>query len=164
MEVGKLHWPPEVLTLLLLICRFRAITSSYYRGALGAILVYDVTRRSTFDNVKKWLEELRKHGDPDIVVLLVGNKSDLKQNRQVDPEEGTNLAEEESICFMETSAKDNLNVEEAFVEIITRIHTITRQKLLESKSFKAMHGLQGGREIIHLDEVTPTKQSNCCSQ
>ncbi|KAI4341522.1 hypothetical protein MLD38_026234 [Melastoma candidum] len=58
--------------------RFRAITSSYYRGALGALLVYDITRRSTFDEVKKWLHELREFGNPEMVVVLVGNKLDLK--------------------------------------------------------------------------------------
>ncbi|MBA0773746.1 hypothetical protein Gotri_009000, partial [Gossypium trilobum] len=60
---------------------FRAITSSYYRGALGAVLVYDITRRTTFENVKKWMHELREFGNSDIVVVLVGNKSDLTQFR-----------------------------------------------------------------------------------
>ncbi|KAE8709663.1 Ras-related protein RABA6a [Hibiscus syriacus] len=73
--------------------RFRAITSSYYRGALGAVLVYDITRRATFDSVKKWMHELREFGDSTIVVVLVGNKSDLSQFREVTEEEARNLAE-----------------------------------------------------------------------
>ncbi|OMO96769.1 Small GTPase superfamily [Corchorus capsularis] len=79
--------------------RFRAITSSYYRGALGALLVYDITRRATFTNVKKWMHELREYGNLDMVVVLVGNKSDLGQSREVSEEEGRNLAETEGIRF-----------------------------------------------------------------
>lgn len=67
--------------------RYRAITSSYYRGAVGALLVYDITSPTTFENVDRWLTELRQHADPDIVVLLVGNKSDLRHIRSVSTEE-----------------------------------------------------------------------------
>ncbi|XVE49770.1 hypothetical protein DITRI_Ditri01bG0108200 [Diplodiscus trichospermus] len=110
---------------MLFLFRFRAITSSYYRGALGALLVYDITRRTTFANVKKWLNELREYGNLEMVVVLVGNKSDLGQSRQVSEEEGRNVAEAEGLFFMETSALENLNVEEAFLQMITKIHEIT---------------------------------------
>ncbi|KAK4749131.1 hypothetical protein SAY87_026580 [Trapa incisa] len=145
--------------------RFRAITSSYYRGALGALLVYDITRSPTFNSVKKWLTELRDFGNPDMVVVLVGNKSDLGHSREVDLEQGKSLAEAENLCFMETSALQNLNVEEAFLEMINRIHKITSQKVLEAKSSEAVgNGLQAGKEIVQLDhdEVTATKQTGCC--
>lgn len=113
--------------------------------------------------MKKWLRELRDFGNPDMVVVLVGNKSDLGHSRQVDQEEGKNLAEAENLCFMETSALENLNVEEAFLEMITRIHQITSQKVLEAKSSETVsNGLQAGKEIVQLDEVTATKQSSCC--
>ncbi|KAK4775499.1 hypothetical protein SAY87_023460 [Trapa incisa] len=147
--------------------RFRAITSSYYRGALGALMVYDITRRATFESMKKWLRELRDFGNPDMVVVLVGNKSDLIRSREVAREEGKNLAEAESLCFMETSALENLNVEAAFLEMITRIHQITTQRILEAKSnggTGARNVLQAGKEIVQLDEVTATKQPSCCSQ
>lgn len=126
--------------------RFRAITSSYYRGALGAVLVYDITRRTTFENVKKWMHELREFGNSDIVVVLVGNKSDLTQFRQVSEEEGRNLAESHGLFFMETSALQNLNVEEAFLRMITKIHEITSKKYLDSKLNDNIGSLKGGAE------------------
>ncbi|KAK9278516.1 hypothetical protein L1049_028083 [Liquidambar formosana] len=146
--------------------RFRAITSSYYRGALGALLVYDITRRSTFSNLKKWLHELREYGKSDMVIVLVGNKSDLGHSREVSEEEGQKLAETEGLCFMETSALESLNVEEAFLHMITKIHEISSQKSLEAKVNEktTTTTLQSGKEIIHVDEVSATKHSsNCCS-
>lgn len=72
--------------------RYRAITSAYYRGAVGALLVYDITKKQTFDNTERWLTELREHADDDIVILLVGNKSDLRHIRAVSTEEGAAFA------------------------------------------------------------------------
>lgn len=144
--------------------RFRAITSSYYRGALGAMLVYDITKRATFVNVGKWLHELREFGGEDMVVVLVRNKSDLDQSRQVEREEGKVFAETEELCFMETSALQNLNVDEAFLEMITKIHDIISQKSLETKMNGAALNLPSGKEIHIADEVTATKQAKyCCS-
>ncbi|OMP14312.1 Small GTPase superfamily [Corchorus olitorius] len=145
--------------------RFRAITSSYYRGALGALLVYDITRRATFTNVKKWMHELKEYGNLDMVVVLVGNKSDLGQSREVSEEEGRNLAEAEGLFFMETSALENFNVQEAFLQMINKIHEITSQKCLEAKTNDTANStlIHGGKEILTIDEVTATKQStNCC--
>lgn len=142
--------------------RFRAITSSYYRGALGAMLVYDITRIITFVNIKKWLHELREYGNEDMVIILVANKSDLSQSREVEKEEGKGFAEREGLCFMETSALQNLNVEDAFLEMITKIHDIISHKSLEDKMNGTKLGLPNGKEIHIADEVTATKQVNCC--
>ncbi|KAK2664504.1 hypothetical protein Ddye_003078 [Dipteronia dyeriana] len=146
--------------------RFRAITSSYYRGALGALLVYDITRRATFENIKKWLKELREYGNSYMVIVLVGNKSDLSRNRDIQEEEGKELAEMESLYFMETSAMENLNVQDAFLQMFRKILENTVQKNLETKrndQTKAMNVLHGRKEIINIDhEVTATKQSSCC--
>ncbi|XP_061343666.1 ras-related protein RABA6b-like isoform X2 [Gastrolobium bilobum] len=142
----------------------RAITSSYYRGALGAMLVYDITKRTTFMNVRKWLHELREFGGEDMVVILVGNKTDLGQSREVEKEEGKGFSEKEGLCFMETSALQNLNVEEAFLQMITKIHDITSQKSLEAKMNGSTLSLSSGKEIHIADEVTATKQVNCCSR
>ncbi|KAJ1388659.1 Small GTPase superfamily [Sesbania bispinosa] len=144
--------------------RFRAITSSYYRGALGAMLVYDITRRTSFVNASKWLHELREFGGEEMVVILVANKSDLGQSREVEKEEGKGFAETEGICFMETSALQNLNVEEAFLQMITKIHDIISQKSLEAKMNGSAVNLPIGKEIHIADEVTATKQVNCCSR
>ncbi|KAA8542815.1 hypothetical protein F0562_023967 [Nyssa sinensis] len=143
--------------------RFRAITSSYYRGALGAMLVYDITRRATFENLKKWLYEVRQFGSPDMVVVLVGNKSDLAQSRQINVEDGQSLAQLEGLCFMETSARENVNVEEAFREMITKIHQVTSQKTLQAKPNETTSILQASKQIINVDHVSATKQTTCCS-
>ncbi|CAI9787205.1 unnamed protein product [Fraxinus pennsylvanica] len=147
--------------------RFRAITSSYYRGALGALLVYDITRRATFENLKKWLYEVREFGSSDMVIILVGNKSDLSNSREVNVEDGQSLAQLEEIAFMEISAKENLNVEEAFHQMVRRIHEINSKKDLEMKKTndeRAGSILQGTKEIICIDEVSAsTKTSHCCS-
>ncbi|KAI3793521.1 hypothetical protein L1987_36140 [Smallanthus sonchifolius] len=144
--------------------RFRAITSSYYRGALGAMLVYDITRRGTFENLKKWLHELREFGNHDMVIVLVGNKSDLTDLREVEVEDGKKLAQLENLCFMETSAKDNLNVEDAFLQMITKIYEIASQKSLDAKKSESNATLDGKKEIIFVadDEVAPTKHNGCC--
>ncbi|KAI4347255.1 hypothetical protein L6164_008081 [Bauhinia variegata] len=144
--------------------RFRAITSSYYRGALGALLVYDITRRETYESVRKWLQELREFGSEHMVVVLVGNKCDLGQSREVEKEEGKGFAENERLFFMETSALQNVNVEEAFMQMITKIHHQTGQKCLESKMNETTRiNVPNGKEIKIVDEVTETKQSSCCS-
>lgn len=100
--------------------RYRAITSAYYKGAVGALLVYDLSKQSTFENVQKWLRELRENAEKDIIVMLVGNKSDLKHLRSVRAEDGTEFAEKNQIALIETSALDGSNVDSAFVNILNR--------------------------------------------
>lgn len=99
--------------------RYRAITSAYYRGAVGALLVYDISKMSTFENVERWLRELREHADKEIVVMLVGNKADLAELRQVQVEVATEFARSTEISFIETSALAGENVEEAFSQLLT---------------------------------------------
>lgn len=148
--------------------RFRAITSSYYRGALGALLIYDITRRQTFQNIKKWLSELRDFSSSETVIVLVGNKSDLRQSREVKEEEGRTLAELEGLYFLETSALENQNVEEAFLSMIGRIHEVLIQKIaLDNKSNGEGTVVPAGKEIVDIHEVTATRPlsisfSNCC--
>ncbi|XP_010261713.1 PREDICTED: ras-related protein RABA6b-like [Nelumbo nucifera] len=140
--------------------RYKAITSSYYRGALGALLVYDITRRVTFSNLKKWLQELRHFGESELVIVLVGNKSDLGHNREVTEEEGQEVAEREGLCFMETSALENLKVEDAFLQMIMQIYEISSKRLLEAKINEA--SMPAGKTILNIDEVSETKQQSCC--
>ena len=91
--------------------KFRSITRSYYRGAAGALLVYDITRRETFDHLQSWLEDCRRYSNQNIVIMLIGNKCDLETKRQVSTEEGTKFAEDNGLTFLETSAKTAENVE-----------------------------------------------------
>ncbi|GAV70758.1 Ras domain-containing protein [Cephalotus follicularis] len=117
--------------------RFRAVTSAYYRGAVGALIVYDITRRSSFESVKRWLDELTIHCDTTVARMLVGNKCDLENIRDVSKEEGKTLAEEEGLFFMETSALDSTNVEAAFEVVIRQIYNNVSRKVLNSDAYKA---------------------------
>ena len=93
---------------------FQAITRTYYKGAIGALLVYDITRKETFIHVTKWLEEVRNNSSKTITVILIGNKKDLEDKRQVSYEEGEAFAKENGLMFLETSAKTSYNVVESF--------------------------------------------------
>ncbi|CAI0400483.1 unnamed protein product [Linum tenue] len=140
--------------------RFRAITSSYYRGALGALVVYDISRRATFDNVEKWLDELRGFSSADMVIVLVGNKCDVgRQLREVSEEEARSLAEAEDLSFVETSARDNLNVDSAFLEMIAKIHLRnTSHRTLDAggrgggSAVAPVSSLPVGRQILSFDD------------
>ncbi|CAD5334060.1 unnamed protein product [Arabidopsis thaliana] len=144
--------------------RYRAITSAYYRGAVGALLVYDVTRHSTFENVETWLKELRNHTDPNIVVMLVGNKSDLRHLVAVQTEDAKSFAEKESLYFMETSALEATNVENAFAEVLTQIHHIVSKKAMEAASESANVPSKGdkidiGKDVSAVKKELETEQS-----
>ena len=95
---------------------FRSITRSYYRDAAGALLVYDITRRESFNHLIRWLEEARQNGNPNMSIMLIGNKSDLEHRRAVSSKEGEAFASEHGLIFMETSAKTAQNVENAFLK------------------------------------------------
>ncbi|KQK17534.1 ras-related protein RABA3 [Brachypodium distachyon] len=115
--------------------RYRAVTSAYYRGALGAMLVYDVTRRDSFEHAARWVAELRAHADKSIVVVLIGNKADLAVaavgRRAVDVEEATAFAEEQGLFFYEASALSGDNVEAAFLGLLEEIHAAVSRRPLE---------------------------------
>ncbi|CAL5346212.1 unnamed protein product [Camellia sinensis] len=143
---------------------YRAITSAYYRGAVGALLVYDVTRHSTFENVERWLRELRDHTDPNIVVMLIGNKSDLRHLVAVSTEDGKSFAERESLFFMETSALEATNVDNAFAEVLTQIYRIVSKKAMESANDGAASAVPAKGEKIDVDkDVSAMKRTGCCS-
>jgi|Transcript_88010 small GTP-binding protein len=91
---------------------FRSITRSYYRGAAGALIVYDISRRETFDHVVRWLDEVRQQSDRKTIITLIGNKSDL--TRRVSYDEGSRFAKENGLLFTETSARSDDMVDEAF--------------------------------------------------
>uniref|UniRef100_A0A8D0D3K3 Ras-related protein Rab-19 n=1 Tax=Sander lucioperca TaxID=283035 RepID=A0A8D0D3K3_SANLU len=119
--------------------RFRTITQSYYRSAHGAIIAYDITRRPTFDSVAHWIKEVELYGATNIVLVLIGNKCDLEQERQVPFEKACNLAKESDVlAALETSAKESQNVEEAFTlmarELMSRNGLNVQQEDSESHS------------------------------
>ncbi|KAF4456488.1 rab family, other [Fusarium austroafricanum] len=101
--------------------RFRAPVF-YYNEAVGALIVYDVTNRQSFENAARWLEEVRDHGDADIAITVVGTKTDLEGQRAVTPEEGKKFADDNQLLFIETSARDNSQVEAVFQTILDAIY------------------------------------------
>ncbi|CAG9332072.1 unnamed protein product [Blepharisma stoltei] len=111
--------------------RYRAITCAHYRRAVGALLVYDVTNEKTFASVKRWMEELRENAEPDIVILLVGNKVDLcdrnPDSRKITKEQGARFAMENGLLFEETSAITIVRVKEAFEGLLQAIYNVKSQ-------------------------------------
>ncbi|CAO2825567.1 unnamed protein product [Amaranthus hypochondriacus] len=138
--------------------RYRAITSAYYRGAVGALLVYDITKKQSFDNVTRWLHELRDHADSNIVIMLVGNKSDLRHLRGVPQSDGHLLAEREELVFLETSALDSTNVENAFQRILLDIYQVISKKALAAQ--QALGFVPQGTNI---SVDTNLENKSCCS-
>ena len=103
--------------------RFRTITTAYYRGAMGILLVYDVTDDKSFGNIGNWVRNIDTHAAPNVAKLLVGNKCDLVDKRVVEEARGRALAEEYGMDFLECSAKSALNVDEAFIRLAREIKT-----------------------------------------
>ena len=105
--------------------KFRAITRNYYKGANGIILIYDVTNLQTFENVKNWITQIREEANKNVVIFLAGNKADLpEESRAVQKEDGQKMAEEYNIPFQETSAKEGINVNETFQELVEKIDEV----------------------------------------
>lgn len=109
--------------------RFRTITTAYYRGAMGIMLVYDITNEKSFSNIKNWIRNIEEHATSDVEKMILGNKCDMEDRRQVSKEQGHTLAMENSMKFMETSAKASINVEEAFVTLARDIKAKMDKKL-----------------------------------
>ncbi|CAN8254540.1 unnamed protein product [Cochlearia groenlandica] len=101
--------------------RYSALAPLYYRGAGVAVIVYDITSPESFKKAQYWVKELQKHGSPDIVMALVGNKADLHEKREVPTEDGMELAEKNGMFFIETSAKTADNINQLFEEIGMRL-------------------------------------------
>lgn len=112
--------------------RYRSLAPMYYRGAAAAVCVYDITKRDSYSGAKSWVKELQKRGDSNMVIALCGNKCDMENKRKVETEEAHIYAEEQNIVFLETSAKENINVRELFLKIALRLPTAAPQ---EKESF-----------------------------
>lgn len=142
--------------------RYRAITSAYYRGAVGALLVYDVCKYSSFENVEKWLKELKDHADSQTVVLMAGNKADLKHLRAVKVDEASQFAQKHNLAFLETSALEGLNVEKAFEVVLNEIYQLTIRNVIGKKNIGPTGPVRkleyGEKNYLGKD----TKDSSCC--
>eukprot|EP00301_Raphidiophrys_heterophryoidea_P022083 c6327_g1_i1.p1 GENE.c6327_g1_i1~~c6327_g1_i1.p1 ORF type:complete len:246 (-),score=38.43 c6327_g1_i1:464-1117(-) len=147
--------------------RYRAITSAYYRGAVGALLVYDIAKHASFENVERWLKELRDHANQNIVVMLVGNKSDLRHLRAVPTTEAQGFAEKHGLSFIETSALDATNVEVAFQMLLTEIYKgLSRKANMQGGEGASGVGVGSNTATIQVvDEATndpAPKKAGCC--
>ena len=102
--------------------RFRAITKNYYKGANGIILIYDVTNKQSYENVKNWLTQIKEEANPNVIIYLAGNKIDVEEEQRViTTEDGQKIADEYKLPFKETSAKNGINVNEIFQELVEKI-------------------------------------------
>lgn len=143
---------------------FRSITRSYYRGAAGALLVYDITRRETFNHLAGWLEDARNHANSNMTIMLIGNKCDLAHRRAVTFEEGQQFAKENGLIFMETSAKTAQNVEEAFINTASKIYKKIEQGIFDvsNESYGIKVGY-GGATGTGGGARADSQRSSCCS-
>jgi len=133
--------------------RFRTITSSYYRGAHGIIIVYDITNQESFNNVIQWLQEIDRHAPANVNKLLVGNKNDLMKKKMVDYTTAKEFADSKGISFLETSAKNSINVEQIFVTITSEIKSLLGHSSLNQRRDLTNVVIWGSSKI---------KTSNCC--
>ncbi|XP_030406794.1 ras-related protein Rab-5A isoform X1 [Gopherus evgoodei] len=134
--------------------RYHSLAPMYYRGAQAAIVVYDITNEESFARAKNWVKELQRQASPNIVIALAGNKADLANKRAVDFQEAQSYADDNSLLFMETSAKTSMNVNEIFMAIA--------KKLPKSEPQTAGANSARGRGV-DLTEPTQPPKAQCCS-
>ena len=134
--------------------RFKNITASYYRGGNGVLLIYDITDRESFESLNFWLIEIEKNANKNVKILLMGNNCDLEDKRKVSYQEGKDFAIKYNMLFLEASAKDNINIKEAFELLIEEIinSTINDEKKKKEKNI-----------ILSSEKVgESSKKKRCC--
>lgn len=141
--------------------RYRAITSAYYRGAVGALIVYDISKSESYESISRWLKELKEHADLNIIIELVGNKLDLDHLRAIPTEEAKNFANENGLLFTETSALSSDNVDLSFHQLLKNIYEMISKHQMED--FNGNKRENKGPTI----SLTPTpkekvKKDSCC--
>lgn len=148
--------------------RYRSITSAYYKGSHGALVVYDVTKIESFNNIDKWISDLRNNTNEKLVIMLIGNKIDLDKERTVKSEEGQEKSNENEVAYIETSALDSRNVEKAFESIVTKIHKTYINDNIKDMQTQS-HQLQKGKNITdnsntneHSSLTNKIEHLKCC--
>ena len=138
--------------------RYKAITSAYYKGAKGAFIVYDITRKNTFETVNKWVSDITAAADKKITLILIGNKNDLEDQRQVTKEMGEEKAKELGLAFMETSACSGENLDKAFQMMINEIYKKSKEDIMGEGEENIV---QQGKDIT-LDKTKGKQKKKCC--
>ena len=137
--------------------RYKSITSAYYKGAKGALVVYDTTSAQSFENVDKWYNEIKEKTGKDIKLILIGNKIDLAEQKVVNTDEALAKAKTWGIPLMETSAKSTVNVKEAFHDLLKEMYLEMNKNLqnVENKNLENNNGVQ-------LDVNEKKEKKGCC--
>ena len=142
--------------------RYKSITSAYYKGAKGAFVVYDITRKDTFSNIDKWIGELKTCGNEDVFILMIGNKSDLKDQRQVSEDEAAKKAEELKIAYCETSALEGYNIEYAFETVVEEV--AKKSKAESNNEVRSEDQSKGVTLDTGINKDEQNKDIKCCSK
>ena len=140
--------------------RYKSITAVYYKGAKGALVVYDTTDQTTFDNIDKWMQEIKDKTSKDIKLMIIGNKIDLKEEREVKNEEALKKAQSFGIPLMETSALDTTNVKEAFNDLLKEIYKDMKDNLNKPEN-KFQNDKKNGIDL-NTSEPEKKKSKKCC--
>ena len=138
--------------------RYKSITSAYYKGAKGAFIVYDITNKSTFESVDKWIKDLNSYGDKNLTMLLIGNKSDLEDKRIINKEEGEEKAKSFELGFIETSAYNGDNIDQAFDIMLKEV---LKRYIVENdvNNDEFEGGIGNNIELVKKNEI---KKKKCC--
>ena len=138
--------------------RYRSVTNAYYKGAKGAFVVYDITNKLSFESIEKWIQDLKINSDHNITLLLIGNKKDLEDKREVSKEEGEEKAKTFGLGFIETSACTGENIDKAFE---TMLKEVFNKNFTNNNSEEELNYINIGKNI-ELDEQPQEKKSSCC--
>ena len=140
--------------------RYRAITNAYYRGAVGALVVYDITKENTFKSIERWLSELKDNADPKIVIMIIGNKADLSQTREVEETIAKEFCQNQKLFFFETSALDGTNVENAFKSLLIEIYKQNASNVDDNSN---MNNAQSKPDVVAIEPTKGgDKKGGCC--
>ena len=145
--------------------RYKAITSVYYKGAKGAFIVYDITSRKTFENIDKWIGEIKERTTDDVKLIIIGNKTDLNNEREVKSEEALIKYQDMDIPLIETSALEDTNVNEAFINLIKIVYKDIARKEIEERKSISDNKISQGIDLKSIDEeeINENKDSfTCC--
>jgi GTPase SAR1 family protein len=148
--------------------RFRTLTNAYFRGAAGAVLMYDITSRSSFTNVLSWMESISEHGSPLIKIALVGHKIDLEDDRQVSVEEGQKLAETYNCLFFESSSRAGKNCAKVFNMLAQEIKK-AKDESNYIKAHNSMPATEASRRILAENDLNSSGsqsrgKTSCCAR
>ena len=141
--------------------RYKAITSAYYKGAKGAFVVYDITRKQSFDSVDRWVNDIKAAADKNLTIIIIGNKCDLEDQRQVNKEQGEEKAKSYEVAFMETSALSGENLDKAFDKMINEVFKKCHEEMTADADIDAV----GPSKDISLDKTKPKdggQKKKCC--